>query len=390
MSNLQVNTHFSHQLPSQAHTPQSCSSDPHTPLAICLDKNDPSSLPTPTTEPHFSPNLGSLVQRDSSRARQFSSPPLPSSLERRGSQSFRSNSRSNLFSQNGPRKYTQEEIEKEQAARDILQVPEYSLPGLGVFAFLLFFWAHTLYHAISAPSIFVVWGMFLNTFFMYGIFFVLHEAVHNNLSKHRWINEVVGRISIFVLSPIANYPGYRAVHGAHHKYTNTNKDPSCFTRPLPSHLMKTLWNWFTIDVFYWRCYLREVFRRSFLEQFEFCVSGFVSAFLLYFSFFVASSSVLKAFLFCWLIPSRLVIPIIVLVFNYLPHSDYQTYNSVQETRVYVFANPILNAVLSAVTFCSNFHLIHHLHPQLPFFSLPAMWELRELNLRSKGALVSTL
>jgi len=75
-------------------------------------------------------------------------------------------------------------------------------------------------------------GMVVNTVFIYGIYTVVHEAVHANISSRRkdlrWTDTLAGMIACAPLWLF--YHQHRRQHMAHHTHTNEECDPDIYAR----------------------------------------------------------------------------------------------------------------------------------------------------------------
>jgi ring-1,2-phenylacetyl-CoA epoxidase subunit PaaE len=78
----------------------------------------------------------------------------------------------------------------------------------------------------------------------------------------------------------------------------------------------------------------------------------------------------------WLGPARLAVGLLGGAFDYLPHHGLHHVPSedrFKTTRNRVGAGPVLTPLLRY----QNYHLVHHLHPVIPFDRYIAMWRRRE-------------
>jgi len=97
------------------------------------------------------------------------------------------------------------------------------------------------------------------------IFTPFHDATHKSVSRHGWINEVIGRaLSIFWLVP---FPLMRFVHLAHHRNTNDRiKDPDYWSGSGSKIFLPI--RWLTQDLHYLSFYIRTMPSRPRAEVLE--------------------------------------------------------------------------------------------------------------------------
>src|SRR5207249_8011774 len=106
----------------------------------------------------------------------------------------------------------------------------------------------------------------------YGMFTVMHEAVHGSILNRRpatrvsrAITRLIGGITSVWMGPSASYTAYRHLHLAHHRCTNDrDHDPDVYNgvgpwwwRPL---------SWLTTDFYYFYFYLTRASSRPLHER----------------------------------------------------------------------------------------------------------------------------
>ena len=73
-------------------------------------------------------------------------------------------------------------------------------------------------------------------FGFYTAFTPLHDASHKALSSNSFLNDLLGTIAAFLLTPGNNAAGYRYIHMTHHRYVgNKDLDPDELLVHLPTH-----------------------------------------------------------------------------------------------------------------------------------------------------------
>ena len=77
---------------------------------------------------------------------------------------------------------------------------------------------------------------------------IAHDGTHRAISNISWVNELVGGIGLFFLSPYAPMPVTRWIHMQHHRFTNADNDPDRFTHDAPAWQIPIRWSNF--DLYY--------------------------------------------------------------------------------------------------------------------------------------------
>jgi beta-carotene hydroxylase len=207
----------------------------------------------------------------------------------------------------------------------------------------------------------------------YFLFTTMHEAVHRNASHIRVLNWFIGMCSAFAF--FSTFTGFRYVHLKHHRYTNhPTKDPDLW-----SGKSALVLRWLTQDLYYYvvylgdKGYLMPPFWRAVLQTFCNFLILFYMAKLRGWSWPLCS----------WLIPARITVAWLSMVFNYLPHIPH----------VYYAREPWKNTlnrrprVLGWILLGQNLHQIHHLLPSAPFYRYQKIWEIMEPELVRNGTVV---
>jgi fatty acid desaturase len=231
----------------------------------------------------------------------------------------------------------------------------------------------------------------LNSTAVYWMFTVAHDALHGSVSSARWVNSVVGRFAWFFVVPMSSLSSFAYAHIQHHRYTNdADKDPDMFATHGPTWQLP--FRWALTDFFYsaWSCRqfrgrLRRSWRGPVAELAEgalvssLSVAGICAAVLT--NNFWTLTVVL-------LIPQRIAMVFIGWWFDWLPHHALEHAprgNPYRATRIRVGMEWLLTPVM--MTF--NYHLVHHLHPWLPFYrSLQVWWRNEDAYLAHDAAIAT--
>lgn len=217
------------------------------------------------------------------------------------------------------------------------------------------------------------------------MFSVLHESTHHAISTNTRLNNLFGHISVPFVVVWATYPLVKFIHIEHHRNTNEPKsiDPDAWCDEGPAWQLPL--RWVTIDLWYVAFYLRRLKDRPRLEV------------ATTFTVFTAAWAVLVALMatghttqlvWAFFVPNRFGILVLAWWFDYLPHhglTKTQREDKYQATRVRVGGE----AVLTPLFVYQNYHLVHHLHPSIPFYRYVRAWRRNEEAYLDRNAAIST-
>lgn len=249
--------------------------------------------------------------------------------------------------------------------------------------------AFALYLLTLDSLVYFILSQMLLALFFFHNFGILHEAVHGNLSKKKWVNSAVGHYaSIFCFTP---YFPWRQMHQKHHYYAGSlNKDPTMrllekmkIAKKIP-FLYKTAWHvWLPLPaaaqhILFWfyplRAYKEGVKEKHFLLK-----SVFSSAFIL-------SAYVLLA----WSFPEWFTLKnfglaiffyfILTEVINLPHHMNVPVfYSDEKRERLLPWEQHVTTRSCHYPGFLSecvalnfNLHIEHHYFPNLPWYKLKAV------------------
>ena len=171
----------------------------------------------------------------------------------------------------------------------------------------------------------------------------------------------------------AAFPVWRFIHMQHHRFTNHDDgaDPDHYTMEGPAWQRPL--RWVTIDYAYIGFYLPKLGSRRPKERVEavaFILIGIAVPVAL-----IATGNVV-AWLVILFIPSRLAIMWLAYAFDYLPHNGL--HHKPTEDRMKTTRNRIGGERwVSPLMLYQNYHLVHHLHPIVPFYRYIAVWRRNE-------------
>lgn len=213
-----------------------------------------------------------------------------------------------------------------------------------------------------------------------------HEAFHANISgtqaKAKWLNEAIGRFISFVFW--FSMPAFRAVHFAHHRFTNhrdldadmwmARKNPIAVALACLTLQMR-------YEVQMWRLRSKGVIPNRVVVEFyierAMAVALVAGAFWAGFGFEAVM---------LWLLPAYLTLPLLAFLFAYAvhhPHNDKD--GKYADTNVWLTRAPLLQPFVTAIFVFQNYHLIHHLHPRIPFYRYGRVFRKIRPDLEREGA-----
>ena len=229
--------------------------------------------------------------------------------------------------------------------------------------------------------------MAVNAAVCFVMFTVLHDASHHAVGRSDFINELFGRLSMPFVSAAAPFPVLRFIHIEHHRNTNEHhdgRDPDAWCSEGPKWQQPL--RWFLMDVRYLVFWFKRIRQRPVAEIIETFsqISLFVGALI-----WAYQADVFWEVSALYLIPNRLAIFVLIWWFDWLPHNGLQETsrsNRFQATRNRVgmewFFTPLMLS--------QNYHLVHHLHPSIPFYSYRRAWRRNEEAYLRQGSAISTV
>lgn len=213
-------------------------------------------------------------------------------------------------------------------------------------------------------------GAIANGVITYLLFSVIHDASHKSLSSVSWVNETIGAIGLFFLFPYAPMVLLRWVHNKHHSHTNGPKDPDRFEHESPWWQIPFRWMFFD-GAYIWYFIkngqsVRKRHGKELITFYSFLLLLFVGAMYLGFAW--------ELFML-WFVPSRITLFIIAVVFVILPHHPAMI---AQEEDPYMATTMRFGWewLLNPLLVYQNYHLIHHLYPEIPFYRMHKAYYLK--------------
>ena len=226
----------------------------------------------------------------------------------------------------------------------------------------------------------------MNALAGYLCFTVAHDAGHHSASKHKRLNDLIGRLAIPFFALHAAFPVWRFIHMQHHRFTNhtDGSDPDRYTMNGPAWQRPL--RWLTIDYAYLAFYAPKLRKRRRAERTEAIVM--LACFVGLYAGLIATGHVIEL-LVLFLVPSRLAILYLAWAFDYLPHHGLHLRPS--EDKLKTTRNRVgLERLLTPILLYQNYHLVHHLHPVVPFYRYLAVWRRNEDAYLDGGPALSTV
>jgi fatty acid desaturase/ferredoxin-NADP reductase len=263
-------------------------------------------------------------------------------------------------------------------------VPKLALPTIGIFFASLTAFVTCTVGYINGWS---PWWVTIpvNAAVTFVMFTVVHDASHYSISSVRWVNGLMGRLAWLFVGPVVAFPSFGYIHIQHHRHSNDDdQDPDTFA----SHgkWWQLPLRWSLVEYFYLRYYLPRARSRPVLEVGETMVMMALSLTGLVVAIVTGNFWIL---LVVFLIPQRIGLTILAWWFDWLPHhglEDTQRTNRYRATRNRVGAEWLFTPVLLS----QNYHLVHHLHPSVPFYRYLRTWKRNEEAYLERNAAINTV
>jgi len=220
----------------------------------------------------------------------------------------------------------------------------------------------------------------------YLLFTVTHDAVHHAVSTNDRVNDAIGTIATPIWAATLAFKPFRYTHSQHHRFTNHDdgRDPDVWTMHGPWWQLP--FRWATVDVSHTVYYLREIRRRPQREwRGQFVQLGLLTAMIVA----AATTGHMTELVLLWLLPARIVFFLIGFLFDYLPHHAAGATPSESKYRT---ATVRLGAerLMGPTMLYQNYHLVHHMHPVVPFYRYVRVWSRNEKHYVDNDAAMTSL
>lgn len=216
----------------------------------------------------------------------------------------------------------------------------------------------------------ITYAMIVNAIVVYIAYTIVHEAAHGLVCSNRIMNRVIGTIALSFITITPFFSTYRFLHLTHHKYINDpEKDPDYFCGSGPKWMLP--FRWMVMDMAYVTNYFTMGYYtiRPTMEKVEFWVSVMFGSCVLA---AIITHGYLVEFILLYFIPTRIGLLFLALLFDYLPHYPHSITN--QQNRFQATNNRVgLEWLLTPLFLGQNYHLTHHLYPNVPFYRYRKLW-----------------
>jgi len=264
------------------------------------------------------------------------------------------------------------------------RVPSLAWPTVALYVGTLGLFAVEAYGLLAAdwsPWLTIPMGAAV-TFLMFS---VVHESVHHAISTNTKVNNAFGWVAMPFVAIYTTFPLFKFIHIEHHRNTNEpmTVDPDMWTSGGPKALLP--FRWATVDLWYLVYYLLRAQERPNREMVP--IVGYFAVTVGIGAAMVTSGLAYEVF-FLYLIPQRLGMAVLAWWFDYLPHHGLtmtQREDKYQATRVRVGGE----SWMTPLFVYQNYHLVHHLHPSVPFYRYIRAWRRNEQAYLDRNAAIST-
>lgn len=210
------------------------------------------------------------------------------------------------------------------------------------------------------------------------MFTPLHDGVHFQISKNRFLNEIF----LFLCWPVfLNNPFlFRKIHIQHHAKTNQgSEDPDHFTssRLLWKRILKSF-----LLIFYYHWFSLKRIRNP--KDLAHWVASVIFPILLFNLALVLIHSYGLAIIMSWILPTYVGVGFLAYANTAWPHHPARDSSRYRNTR-----NTYVPWIIQFVMLNQNLHLVHHLKPNMPWYQYPEYWRKNEHKIRREGAQVVT-
>ncbi len=222
----------------------------------------------------------------------------------------------------------------------------------------------------------------INTIMAYILFTSMHEAGHGNISAgmkgKRWIDEALGWASGLPL--MAPFYLFKVIHFRHHAHTNNpEKDPDHWLAS--KNFLSLLFHSLTIFPVYFFEGIRilnsdERLAKRVRKELKIGYVGLMFIIVLLTLLILNFGWYLPLIL--WVVPAMVAQTFLAFAFDWLPHHPHEKMERYLNTRVIDVPG------ISVLLLSQNYHLMHHLHPSIPFYYYKNAYDELEEEIKEKG------
>jgi fatty acid desaturase len=263
--------------------------------------------------------------------------------------------------------------------------PAVAVPTMMLFVAGLAIWGGGLYLGLAGIWS-DWWSVIPATVGAYLLFTVTHDAVHHSISTSDRLNDLVGTIATPIWAATLAFKCFRYTHSQHHRFTNhqDGRDPDVWTLSGPTWQLP--FRWATVDVAHTAYYARHIRRRSRSEwRGQLLQLGLLAAVIAA----AVTTGHVGDLLLLWLLPARITFFLIGYLFDYLPHHGSHTTPSQSKYRT-ATVRLGRERIVSPIMLYQNYHLVHHMHPLVPFYRYLRVWSRNDEHYVDNDAAMTSL
>ena len=276
-------------------------------------------------------------------------------------------------------------INNEDLFNALKEEPEFAWPTIILFLICAGFMFGATWAAIYGHISYLA-ACLINGTAGYFMFSPMHDAIHSSVGRSKKLNLWVGRITFLYFSSLVAFELMRFIHFRHHRNANGEGDEAdhivqsgpAWLRPLKWPFIDLIYGWKYLG--YWKDRPKSETRSVIIM--------FLTT-LVVWPWLIINGYLMELLMF-WIIPQRISFFFISFIFVYLPHVP----NEISEKEDAYRATSIREGMewfLSPLMMYQNYHLVHHLYPNVPFYRLVKIWNSRlDEHLSHDPAVVSTL
>ena len=276
-------------------------------------------------------------------------------------------------------------INNEDLFNALKEEPEFAWPTIILFLICAGFMFGATWAAIYGHISYLA-ACLINGTSGYFLFSPMHDAIHSSVGRSKKLNLWVGRITFLYFSSLVAFELMRFIHFRHHRNANGPGDEAdhvvqsgpAWLRPLKWPFIDLIYGWKYLG--YWKDRPKSETRSVIIM--------FLTT-LVVWPWLIINGYLMELLMF-WIIPQRISFFFISFIFVYLPHVP----NEISEKEDAYRATSIREGMewfLSPLMMYQNYHLVHHLYPNVPFYRLVKIWNSRlDEHLSHDPAVVSTL
>ncbi|MBV1919110.1 MAG: fatty acid desaturase [Pseudomonadales bacterium] len=244
---------------------------------------------------------------------------------------------------------------------------------------------------LAANDVIPSWiAVLTNAYCLYMLFMVMHDSAHRSVSQINFINEWTGRISVFLVIPFAALPSWRMAHMSHHRFTNESdgNDPDIWVSQGPKWLLPL--RWATLDIAYlgqFFLYDKKLKEMPAKGKIEWAIVWLLTLSLFGISFIFGFTIDLLLY---WVLPARMAVFVVALVFNFLPHTHHIKQKEHPFNASMIRHSARWDRLLVLLTMNQSYHTMHHVYPRIPFYLIRKAWFAKlNYHLAQNPSIVST-